>query len=133
MLPFNYMNPAASNHEIDQRVAAALAAVSAETELLHQEFGRARSELKSDGTKVTAVDIAISQHIQTAIGALFPTDQFFSEELTPTEVAVPVTARFCWVLDPIDGTNNYVNGISHCAISLALLERGEPAYGVIYD
>jgi myo-inositol-1(or 4)-monophosphatase len=37
------------------------------------------------------------------------------------------------VLDPIDGTNNYATGISHCAISLALLENGSPIYGVIYD
>ena len=133
MLLFDYMNPTASNHEIDQRIAAALAAVSAETELMHREFGRARSELKYDGTKVTAVDIAISQNIQAAISTQFSADQFFSEELSPTETAIPVTARFCWVLDPIDGTNNYVNGISHCAISLALLENGEPAYGVIYD
>ena len=127
------MNLAASNHEIGQRITAALAAVSAETELMHREFGRARSELKYDGTKVTAVDLAISKNIQAAIGALFPADQFFSEELSLTETAIPVTTRYCWVLDPIDGTNNYVNGISHCAISLALLENGEPTYGVIYD
>ena len=105
----------------------------AETALMHREFGRAKSEIKHDGTKVTAVDIAISQHIQAAIAARFPADQFFSEELTPADAPVPVTARFCWVLDPIDGTNNFINGIIYCAISLALLENGEPVYGVIYD
>jgi myo-inositol-1(or 4)-monophosphatase len=36
-------------------------------------------------------------------------------------------------LDPIDGTNNYINGIIYCAISLALLENGVPVYGVVYD
>ncbi len=123
----------ANNSEIDQRIAAAKQAVLAETELLHREFGRARTEIKHDGTKVTAVDIAISEHIMAAITRQFPADQFFSEELTPTEAPVPVTSRFCWVLDPIDGTNNYANGISHCAISLALLENGVPLYGVIYD
>lgn len=105
----------------------------AETALLHAEFGRARSNLKADGTKVTPVDIAISQHLQAAISHAFPADQFFSEELTPGSAAIPVTARFSWVCDPIDGTNNYINGISYCAISLALLEQGVPAYGVIYD
>ena len=100
---------------------------------MHREFGRARTEIKHDGTKVTAVDLAISEHIMAAITRQFPADQFFSEELTPTEAPVPVTARFCWVLDPIDGTNNYANGISHCAISLGLLENGYPIYGVIYD
>ena len=123
------MNPA----EIESRIAAAKLAVLAETALLHAEFGRAKSEIKHDGTKVTAVDIAISQHIQAAITRQFPDDQFFSEELAPTAAPVPVTSRFCWVLDPIDGTNNYANGIIYCAISLALLENGVPVYGVIYD
>lgn len=105
----------------------------AETELLHREFGRAKPVIKHDGTKVTPVDIAISEHLQAAIQRQFPADQFFSEELTPTDTPVPVTARFCWVCDPIDGTNNYANGIIYCAISLALLENGVPVYGVIYD
>lgn len=108
-------------------------AVRAETALLHREFGRARSEFKHDGTKVTAVDIAISKNIQAAIATAFPMDQFFSEELAPAAAPVPVTSHYCWMLDPIDGTNNYINGISHCAISLGLLERGVPLYGVIYD
>jgi len=118
---------------IERRIKAALEAVKAETGLLHREFGRARSELKHDGTKVTPIDIAISEHIQAAITREFPSDQFFSEELAPTDTPVPVVSRFSWMLDPIDGTNNYANGIIHCAISLALLERGVPAYGVIYD
>ncbi len=105
----------------------------AEAGLMHAEFGRSKPVLKHDGTKVTPVDIAISEHIQAAITREFPSDQFFSEELAPTDVPVSVSSRFCWVLDPIDGTNNYANGIVHCAISLALLENGVPVYGVIYD
>jgi myo-inositol-1(or 4)-monophosphatase len=119
--------------ETDQRIAAAKDAVMAQTDYLQANFGRARSEIKHDGTKVTAVDLAISEQIQTVITARFPGDQFFSEELAPTTGTVPISARYCWVLDPIDGTNNYINGIIYCAISLALLEHGVPVYGVIYD
>lgn len=119
--------------EIERRIAAAQQAVLAEADLLHREFGRAKPVIKHDGTKVTPVDIAISQHLQDAITRTFPEDQFFSEELAPTDAPVPVTARFVWVCDPIDGTNNYANGIIYCAISLALLEHGTPIYGVIYD
>ena len=119
--------------EIDQRIAAAQRAVLAEADLMHREFGKAKPVIKHDGTKVTPVDIAISQHLQDAMASAFPQDQFFSEELTPTEHPVPVTSRFCWVCDPIDGTNNYANGIIYCAISLALLEDGLPVYGVVYD
>ena len=118
--------------EFAQRITVAREVVLAETALLQREFGRARSELKSDGTRVTAVDLAISAHIQQALAAQFPDDQFFSEELAPA-APVAVTSRFCWVLDPIDGTNNYTNGIPYVAISLALLEHGQPVYGVIYD
>jgi myo-inositol-1(or 4)-monophosphatase len=121
------------NTELEQRIEVAKRAVMAETELMHREFGRARVEIKYDGTKVTPVDVAISQHLQDAITRAFPSDQFFSEELAPTDTPTPATARFCWVCDPIDGTNNYANGIAHCAISLGLLEHGMPVYGVIYD
>lgn len=122
-----------SQNEVTARITAAKQAVLAETELMHREFGRAKPEIKHDGTKVTPVDIAISQHLQDAITQAFPADHFFSEELAPTANPVPVTSRFCWVCDPIDGTNNYANGIIYCAISLALLENGRPVYGVVYD
>jgi myo-inositol-1(or 4)-monophosphatase len=122
-----------SSPELLARIAAAKVAVTAQTKLLHREFGRAESHWKSDGTRVTAVDVAISQNIFDELGAQFPADQFFSEELAETDQPIPVTAEFSWVLDPIDGTNNFALGIPHCAISLGLFVRGEPVYGVVYD
>ncbi len=38
-----------------------------------------------------------------------------------------------WVIDPLDGTHNYLRGIPHFSVSIAMLERGEPVYGVVYD
>lgn len=122
-----------SSPELLSRIAAAKTAVLAQTALLHREFGRAESKWKSDGTRVTAIDVAISENIFRELAALFPTDQFFSEELAETDAPIPVTAHYSWVLDPIDGTNNFALGIPHCAIALALCERGEPVYGVVYD
>lgn len=122
-----------SSSEVLTRIDAAKAAVMSQTELLQREFGRAQTRWKSDGTRVTPVDIAISENIVRALQAKFGDDQFFSEELADTDQPIPVRSRFCWVLDPIDGTNNYATGIAHCAISLALLENGVPIYGVIYD
>ncbi|TAG30189.1 MAG: inositol monophosphatase, partial [Verrucomicrobia bacterium] len=78
-------------------------------------------------------DIAISEGIFRELGAHFPEDEYLSEELGDGTAPVELKARFTWVLDPIDGTNNYATGIPYCAISLALLEFGEPVYGVIYD
>lgn len=118
--------------ELAVRIEAAKSAVLDETGLLHREFGRVESRWKSDGSRVTAVDIAISENIFGALRAKFPGDQLFSEELGDGP-PVPVAGRFGWVLDPVDGTNNFALGIPHCAISLALIEHGEPVYGVVYD
>lgn len=119
--------------ELLSRIAAGKAVVLARTELLHAEFGRAQSNWKHDGTRVTPVDIAISEAIVRELTAQFSEDQIFSEELAVTDKPVQVTARFAWVLDPIDGTNNYAQGIPNCAISLGLLENGRPVYGFVYD
>ena len=129
----------APSTELLARIEAGKAAVLAQTALLHRDFGRAQSNWKSDGTRVTPVDIAISENITAALRARFPDDEFFSEETPPhadaTEAAapIPLRARFAWILDPIDGTNNYALGLAHCAISAGLYENGRPAYGIIYD
>lgn len=119
--------------ELLARIAAAKRVVSAQADVLIAGFGRVESNWKGDGSRVTPVDIAISEAIQAAVEGEFSGDQFFSEELTKADAPIPVTSRFCWVLDPIDGTNNFALGIPYCAISLALLENGAPVYGVVYD
>jgi myo-inositol-1(or 4)-monophosphatase len=116
-----------------QRSTAAQAAVMAQTALMHREFGRVESRWKQDGTRVTTADVAISENIFRELGTKFPDDQFFSEESDQAGAPRPRTARFSWVLDPIDGTNNFALGLPNCAIALALLEHGQPVYGVIYD
>ncbi len=122
-----------SSPDLLSRIEAAKRAVLAQTPLLHREFGRAESNWKSDGTRVTPVDIAISEGIAAELTAQFTDDDYFSEELTHAPAPIPLTKRFAWILDPIDGTNNYAIGIAHCAISLGLFEYGRPVYGVVYD
>lgn len=41
--------------------------------------------------------------------------------------------RFTWVIDPLDGTSNYLRGFPHYCVSIALVENGEPTHGVIFD
>jgi len=41
--------------------------------------------------------------------------------------------RFTWVIDPLDGTSNYLHGMPHWCVSIALVENGEPLHGVIFD
>ena len=42
-------------------------------------------------------------------------------------------SRFTWVIDPLDGTSNYLHGWPHWCVSIALVENGEPIHGVIFD
>ncbi len=116
-----------------QRVEAALDAVRAQASFFHEHFGRAESEWKHDGTRVTHADFAISKALSEALLGSFPADQFFSEETEAGTEPAPLRSRFVWIVDPIDGTNNYALGIPVCAISLALLEHGMPVCGFIYD
>ena len=41
--------------------------------------------------------------------------------------------RSTWVIDPLDGTSNYLRGLPHWCVSIALVENGEPVHGVIFD
>jgi len=119
--------------ELIARIQAARAAVLGQVEFFHREFGRAKSRWKADGSRVTTADLAISENVARALLSRFEQDQCFSEELEDSTAPLPATSKYCWVLDPIDGTNNYALGLSHCAISLGLLCDGLPVYGVIYD
>lgn len=105
----------------------------AQSAFLHAHFGKVESRWKTDGTRVTAADLAVSQGIFADLGSRFPEDQLFSEELADTGQPIPLRSRFAWILDPIDGTNNFALGIPHCAIALGLLEHGRPVYGAVYD
>lgn len=95
--------------------------------------GRFPGDFKADKTRVTEADLKLSHDICSALRAAFPEDDIVSEEDLPGEAGRDLNARFCWVLDPIDGTNNYARGHPLCAISLGLLEDGMPAYGFIHD
>lgn len=119
--------------ELLSRIEAGRRAVLAQTGFMHREFGRVESHWKHDGTRVTPADLAISEGIFRELAAQFSGDQFLSEERGEPGQTVSVVSRYCWVLDPIDGTNNFALGLPHCAISLALCEEGEPVYGIVYD
>lgn len=121
--------------ETAERIAAAREAVRSVIPFFAENFSRAESRWKRDDTRVTDADIEISNRIKKRLADAFPQDDFCSEEdLPPPGVpARELRARFAWVLDPIDGTNNFARGIPLCAVSLALLENGFPVYGLLYD
>jgi myo-inositol-1(or 4)-monophosphatase len=95
---------------------------------LLSEFGAVTADEKSDGSLVTRSDQWADRELRDAIAQTFPTHGVLSEE---AEHVFPDT-DWCWVIDPIDGTTNFTRGIPIWAISLGLLYRGTPVFGLIY-
>lgn len=124
-----------SDKELEQRIETARAAVRAAIPYFNEHFSKVESFWKRDDSRVTEADLTISGETIAFLKKAFPNDDFCSEEDLPApgDPARKLHARFAWVLDPIDGTNNFARGMAICAISLALLENGFPVYGIIYD
>lgn len=104
--------------------------------LLADRYERvARVRLKSPRDVVTEVDFASERLVIDAIRAQFPEDAILAEESGHHRRSVrsgPDTGR-SWVLDPLDGTVNYANGIPFFCVSLALVGAEGPLLGVVLD
>ena len=105
--------------DLKHRVNAARVAVLDQVEFFTRYFGEVNSEWKPDDTRVTFADFAISERIIAELRSSFPEDDFCSEESNPQDECITLSGKYAWILDPIDGTNNYALGIPMCAISLA--------------
>jgi len=97
-----------------------------------------RIDYKSARDVVTDVDHLSEALILEAIRATFPGDALLAEETGEHDgMAVGHTATSgvgrVWVVDPLDGTINYANGIPFFCVSIALVEGGRPVVGVIRD
>lgn len=119
--------------DIRHRINAGRCAIKKEVHFFERHFSEVSSDWKRDHSRVTFADIAISDNISADLKKDFPSDDFCSEEMHESESIVHLKKDFGWVLDPIDGTNNFALGFPLCAISLALLYRGTPIYGFVYD
>lgn len=74
------------------------------------------------------VDAQAEREIIRELKRAFPGHAFLGEE-----GGKQGSGRFTWVIDPLDGTSNYLHGIGHYCVSIALLDHDEPVHGVVYD
>ncbi len=77
---------------------------------------------------VTAADQDVERYLTEGLAKAFPEDGIFGEE----GAAHKGTSGRTWVVDPIDGTFNFVRGGDQWAISIGLYETGHPTFGVIF-
>jgi 3'(2'), 5'-bisphosphate nucleotidase len=90
------------------------------------------ADMKSDNSPVTSADIASNDILMDQLKTLTPDIPIISEEVG----TVPLTQRKnwqrYWLLDPIDGTGEFIIGSGDFAVNIALIENGWPSIGVIH-
>ena len=88
---------------------------------------------KSAKDLVTDADVAAQEGIYRVLGAAFPDHALLGEEDVDQSRLEDHGDRLCWVVDPIDGTANYVHGLPNFAVSIALVTAKRPIVGVVFD
>ena len=125
--------PVPFDHALMRSFLIELAKLAGKIALDHyHDTGLKDRDYKGRGDYVTHVDKRIEDSLRTRIGIHYPDHLFLGEEGTtqwPSEVAGP-----CWIVDPIDGTTNYIRGVPAWAISICYCdEQARPRHAVIYD
>lgn len=86
-------------------------------------------ETKSEHDYVTYVDKASEKFLIEALGGLLPEAAFVAEESQNQRK----DSRYCWIVDPLDGTTNYIHGLAPYCVSIALTDNDNEILGVIYE
>ena len=86
-------------------------------------------ESKENGTLVTNADYAVDAFIRRRLSSEFPDDLILSEEnsSSPQDFSGRV-----WMVDPLDGTRQYIDGNNGFCVLIGLCEKGSPTLGVVY-
>jgi myo-inositol-1(or 4)-monophosphatase len=112
-------------------LALAVRAARAAGALAMQHFGTdiARHH-KADGSPVSEVDLAVDRLLKRTITSARPDDGWLSEETVDSEDRLE--CRRVWVVDPIDGTRDFLRGRVGWAVSVALVADGRPVVAALY-
>jgi len=112
---------------IDEELTFAKSLAVEAAAIARDRCGQLRLEEKANRSFVTDLDRELEQRIRDRIARQFPDDALTGEEYADAGGSGPRR----WSIDPIDGTGNLVHGLPLWAVSLGLLDRGEPVLGVI--
>jgi len=94
-----------------------------------KNFDASKIETKGLHDLVSYVDRTSEQRIVAGLQEVLPESGFIAEEGTSTRKG----ERFNWVIDPLDGTTNFIQGVPVYAISIGLLDNNELVLGVVYE
>lgn len=94
-----------------------------------KEYDSSRTETKGLNDFVSYVDKGSERMLVERLINILPEAGFKTEEGTIKKTGL----KYCWVIDPLDGTTNFLHGLSPFAISIALMEHEEVVAGVVYE
>ena len=97
-----------------------------------EELGNVRSEqieVKEENSLVSYVDKEAEKTLVRALGQILPEATFITEENTVSQSV----SDHVWIIDPLDGTTNFLQGIPHFAVSVGLEVRGEIVVGLVLE
>lgn len=108
-------------------ISTALGIAREAAHLALELHGRAAVEVKPDNTLVTEADRALEAMLHERLGELAPAWSFLGEETGLTgDKNQP-----CWVIDPIDGTTNFVRGLPLWCVSIGAVQNGKAIFGAV--
>lgn len=89
-------------------------------------------EIKDDKSPLTLADRASNQIIVAALQQQYPNIPIISEENKLTDYEVRQHWTYCWLVDPLDGTKEFIKRNGEFTVNIALLHEGRPVVGVIF-
>jgi len=119
-------------HQTSAAMNVAVAAAREAGKLISQSIGqldKVKVTQKNRNELVSEIDVLAEKTIIEELDRAHPDFNILGEECGD----LGRDSDFCWVIDPIDGTHNFLHGHPHCAISIALKEKGEAVVAVVYD
>lgn len=93
-------------------------------------FDRSAVQEKGPHDYVSYVDKASEERLVSRLSALLPEAGFITEEKTTRQHA---QENYCWVIDPLDGTTNFIHDMAPYCVSIALRDTHEVLLGVVYE
>lgn len=118
---------------IEEICCKAVGIVKAASVFIREELGKVTDEQIQEKEKhslVSYVDIETEKKLVSELSLLIPKSSFITEEGTHS---IDLVSEYTWIIDPLDGTTNFLKGIPIFSISLALVRGNELLIGIVHD
>ncbi len=122
-----------TDQQLDHFLTICQQAARAGGERLNHWMGRAEVFEKGPRDFVTEADLDAQRVIQAMLLEHFPDHQFIGEESKNAQAIPSDASTYCWIVDPLDGTTNFIHGLRSFAVSIALFRDGQLIVGTVYD